>query len=75
VKAGAYASETEVVCAALTLLEGDEREAAREQARLSKAIEAGWKQVQNGQTRSLEEVMARLEERKRNWDANPSRNE
>ena len=70
VRKGSYSTETEVIGAALDLLKREEQEAGVERARISKAIDAGCKQLQEGKSRSLEEVLARLEERKRRWDAN-----
>jgi len=70
VKAGTYSTEVEVVCAALDLLMARDREVNKERARISRAIEAGCKQLREGKTRSLEEVLSRLEERKHRREAN-----
>ncbi len=69
VRTGSYSTEAEVVCAALELLKGKEREAARERTRISAAIDAGCEQLKKGKTRSLEEVLSRLEERKHRREA------
>lgn len=68
-QSGTYTNEEDVAGAALALL----REEERNQSRLRNAIEAGWQQLEAGQTSSLEDVLARHEQHKQQWDVRHAR--
>ena len=69
VKAGTYASEEEVVGAALGLLQKQDGEYERQLEWLRDAIAVGVAQARAGKSSPGEEVWARLEEHKRQWQA------
>ena len=54
---------------ALPASPADRAEYERQLAWVRDAIDEGWEDLQQGRTSSLDDVLARLEERKRQWDA------
>ena len=67
VKAGTYASEEEVVGAALGLLQKQDGDYERQLEWLRDAIDVGWDQARAGKLTSAEDFEVELEEYQRQW--------
>jgi putative addiction module CopG family antidote len=69
VKTGAFSSDDEVICAAVTLMKDHDGEYERQVQWLRDAVDKGWQSAREGKLYSPEEVRAGLEEHKRQWRA------